>query len=75
MTKKQIESIERRIQVYITQANEDSSRVYGGIEYGAMCEFAAKVMVETMNLLGCDYDILYDKDSKKLYLKGGIAND
>lgn len=75
ITDKQIEVIERRIQAYIAQANEYFYGICRDTESGAKCEFAANVMVETMNLLGCNYDILYDRESNKLYLKGGITND
>jgi len=75
ITKEQIKTIECRIQAYIAQANEYFYGICRDAESGTKCEFAANVIVETMNLLGCDYDIRYDRESNKLYLKGGIADD
>lgn len=62
ITDKQIETIERRIKAYIEQANEYLYGICRDVESGSKCEFAANVMVETMNLLGCNYDIQYDRE-------------
>lgn len=74
ITKEQIKTIECRIQAYIAQANEYFYGICRDAESGTRCEFVANVIVETMNLLSCDYDILYDRESNKLYLEDG-TND